>query len=136
MPARAFAFVGVALLVSGCAPAQPGPAATTIVSSKPTTAAVASPSASVAIAVAKPVVSPVASPGVAASPSPVALATPRPAPQPLTAGTFGFGRPATPDEVKKIDIALDGRFQFRLGMLEYRRRRRVLRPPPVAPGSW
>jgi len=104
MPAKAFIAFALALVSAGCAPAQPGPTATTIVSSKPTTAAVASPSASVAIAVAKPVVSPVASPGVAASPSPVALATPRPAPQPLTAGTFGFGRPATPDEVKKIDI--------------------------------
>jgi S-disulfanyl-L-cysteine oxidoreductase SoxD len=46
----------------------------------------------------------VVSPGVVASPSPVVLATPRPAPQPVAAGTFGFGRPATPDEVKKIDI--------------------------------
>src|SRR5438094_888740 len=101
------------VVISACAPAQPGPAATTIVPSKPTTTgAVASPSASVAIAVAKPVVSPVvspgpspaASPGVAASPSPVALATPRPAPQPVAAGIFGFGRPASADEVKTIDI--------------------------------
>jgi mono/diheme cytochrome c family protein len=112
MLAKALAIV-LAMLISACAPAQPGPTATTIVSSKPTTTgAVASPSASVAIAVAKPVVSPVASPGaspaaspgVAASPSPVALATPRPAPQPVAAGIFGLGRPATADEVKKIDI--------------------------------
>jgi mono/diheme cytochrome c family protein len=113
MPAKAgVALVGFAVLIAGCAPAQPGPAATTIVSAKPTAGAFASPSASVAIAIAKPVVSPVASPGaspaaspgVAASPSPVVLATRRPAPQPVVAGTFGFGRPATADEVKKIDI--------------------------------
>jgi cytochrome c len=94
------------------APAKPtaAPAASAAVSpvaaspvASPAAAPAASPAASPA---AKPAASPAASPAVAvaASPSPVVRPTPRPAPQPPVAGAFGFGRAATPDEIKKIDI--------------------------------
>jgi mono/diheme cytochrome c family protein len=38
----------------------------------------------------------------------VALPTPGPAPNPRGAGTFGFGRPATAEEISKIDIDVRG----------------------------
>jgi mono/diheme cytochrome c family protein len=64
----------------------------------PSPAAAASPAA-------KPAASPAASPAaVTASPSPVALPTPGPAPKPAAAGTFGFGRLASADDIKKVDI--------------------------------
>ena len=82
-------------------PASPAVAASpAAVAASP--AAAASPAVSPA---AKPAASPAASPAtVVASPSPVALPTPGPAPKPAAAGTFGFGRLATADDIKKVDI--------------------------------
>jgi S-disulfanyl-L-cysteine oxidoreductase SoxD len=46
-----------------------------------------------------------ASAGIAQqNPPPAALPTPAPAPQPGAPGTFGFGRPASVDDVNKINI--------------------------------
>ena len=117
--------------LAACAPAAPAPVLATPTTAsaapaKPTTVSVstspapsasaaASPSPSIALAspapaaaaspAASPAAKPAASPAVAAaSPSPVVLPTPRPAPQAPVAGTFGFGRPAAADEIKKIDI--------------------------------
>ena len=119
-PDGRFALVGVVAvsLLFGCVPAPAAPTPTSVATAaaaKPTAAVPASPAVAASPAAvapspavspaAKPAASPAASPAaVAASPSPVPLPTPGPAPKPSAAGTFGFGRLATADDIKKVDI--------------------------------
>ncbi|MBI2756766.1 MAG: cytochrome c [Chloroflexi bacterium] len=78
--------------------ASPGTAANT--ATGPGTPEARPPVPSAAPAPAAPVAKPAA--------SPAAFASPAPAPSPAAAGTFGFGRPATQDRVRGIDIEIRG----------------------------
>ena len=116
----AWALAAASLVGAACvpnAPATPTPAAAAgepagaspVVAPGPTQPVEPQPATPQLSPVAKPAVSPAAvgSPVAVASPSPVverAVGSPARVAQPAAADGFGFGRPATPDDIRRVDI--------------------------------